>query len=306
MRIVFMGTPAIAAACLEALIGAGHEIACVYTKPDTPKNRGMKLAVSEVKAVAQKAGLPVRQPESFRDGVEAEALRELKPELVAVVAYGKLLPKEVLEIPPLGCVNIHASLLPALRGAAPIQRSILDGLPETGVTAMYMAEELDAGDMIAVKKTPIDPLETAGELTERLTKLAAALLVETAAGIGAGTAERTPQDTAKATYAAMLTKSMAPVDWTRSLKQITDQIRGLHPWPVATAELGGHRFKLHRAVPLEKRTDAAPGTLLALTKTGLEIACGDGGVICVTELQAEGGRRMRAPDYFRGHPIEIG
>lgn len=304
MRIVFMGTPAIAAACLEALVDGGQEVVCVYTKPDTPKNRGMKLAVSEVKAAALRAGLPIRQPVTFRDGAETGALRELQPDLIAVVAYGKLLPKDVLELPPLGCVNIHASLLPALRGAAPIQRAVLEGLPETGVTAMYMAEELDAGDMIAAKKTPIDPLETSGELTGRLAGLAAELLLETVRNIEEGRAARTPQDPAKATYAAMLTKAMAPVDWTRRVKQVVDQVRGLHPWPVATAELGGRKFKLHRVIPVEKTTDRAPGTLLALTKTGLEVACGDG-VVCVTELQAEGGKRMKTPDYFRGHPIEF-
>ena len=305
MRIVFMGTPAIAAACLTSLIEDGQTIAGVYTKPDMPKNRGMKLVVSEVKAVAQRADLPIRQPDTLRDGGELAALRALRPDLIAVVAYGKLLPQEVLDIPPLGCVNIHASLLPALRGAAPIQRAVLDGLPETGVTAMYMAEELDAGDMIAVKKTPIGPLETAGQLTGRLTGLAAELLVEKVRSIEAGKAARTPQDPAQATYAAMLTKAMSPVDWTGSVKQVVDQVRGLHPWPVATAELGGRKFKLHRVVPTEKKTGKAPGTLLALTKDGLEVACGDGGVACVTELQAEGGKRMKTPDYFRGHPIKL-
>lgn len=305
MRIVFMGTPAIAAACLDALVDSGQEIVCVYTKPDTPKNRGMKLAASEVKTAAQKAGIPVRQPVSLRDETETDALRALKPDLIAVVAYGKLLPREVLEIPPLGCVNIHASLLPALRGAAPIQRAVLEGLPETGVTAMYMAEELDAGDMIAVKKTPIGPLETSGELTGRLAVLAAELLVETVQDIAAGKAVRTPQDSSQVTYADMLTKAMAPVDWTKTAKEVVDHVRGLHPWPVASAELGGRKFKLHRVIPVEKQTDCAPGSLLALTKEGLEVACGEGGVVCVTELQAEGGKRMKAPDYFRGHPIEF-
>lgn len=305
MRIVFMGTPAIAAACLDALVDSGQEIVCVYTKPDTPKNRGMKLAASEVKTAAQKAGIPVRQPVSLRDETETDALRALKPDLIAVVAYGKLLPREVLEVPPLGCVNIHASLLPALRGAAPIQRAVLEGLPETGVTAMYMAEELDAGDMIAVKKTPIGPLETSGELTGRLAVLAAELLVETVQDIAAGKAVRTPQDSSQVTYADMLTKAMAPVDWTKTAKEVVDHVRGLHPWPVASAELGGRKFKLHRVIPVEKQTDCAPGSLLALTKEGLEVACGEGGVVCVTELQAEGGKRMKAPDYFRGHPIEF-
>ncbi len=300
-----MGTPAIAARCLEALLADGAEVVGVYTRPDTPKGRGMKLAVSEVKAVAQEAGLPIRQPETFRGGAELEALRALRPELIAVVAYGELLPPDVLALPEHGCVNIHASLLPALRGAAPIQWAVLNGLAETGVTAMYMAPELDAGDMIAVKKAPIAPLETSGELTERLSGLAAELLVETVHAIEAGTAVRAPQDPARATYAPMLEKSMAPVDWSRGAREIVDHVRGLVPWPVATAELAGKRFKLYRAVPTDKTTDRAPGTPLALSKTGLEVACGGGGVVSIEELQAEGGRRMSAPAYFNGHKIQF-
>ncbi len=300
-----MGTPAIAAACLEKLIAGGQEIAGVYTKPDTPKNRGMKMAVSEVKAAAQTAGIPVRQPVSFRGAEEAERLRALQPELIAVVAYGKLLPREILEIPPLGCVNIHASLLPALRGSAPVQWSILNGLSETGVTAMYMCEELDAGDRIGEKRIAIEPDETAGELMERLTPLAADLLLETVQQIAEGKAARTPQDPKLATYAPMLTKSMAPIDWNRNPREIVNHILGLNPWPVATTELTERRFRIHRAARTEKTTERPPGTPVALTKAGLEIACGGGGVVCVTQLQAEGGKRMSAPDYFRGHPIVI-
>ncbi len=304
MRIVFMGTPAIAAACLRALLDGGEEIVCVYTKPDTPRNRGMKLAVSEVKAEAESAGLPVRQPAAFRGGEEEAALRALAPDLIAVVAYGKILPRSVLELPPRGCVNIHASLLPALRGSAPVQWAVLRGFAETGVTAQYMAAEVDAGDVIAQKATPIDPGETAGELLERLTPLAARLLLETVRSIGDGTARRTPQDASRATFAPMLDKSMSPVDWTRPPREVVDHIRGLHPWPVATAELAGHRFKLHRAAVAEEGVDAAPGTILRLTRRGLAVACG-GGAVWIEELQAEGGRRMSAEAYFRGHPLPV-
>ncbi len=304
MRIVFMGTPAIAAACMRKLLDGGQELAGVYTKPDTPKNRGMKLAVSEVKAAAREAGLPVYQPASFKDETEVEALRALEPDLIAVVAYGMILPRRVLEIPPKGCVNIHASLLPALRGAAPIQRAVLNGLSESGVTAQYMSAELDAGDVIASKRITIGPLDTSGELLERMTPLAASLLLETVRSIENGTAVRASQDPDQVTWAERLDKSMSPIDWGKGARALTDQVRGLNPWPSATAVLAGKKFKIHRLIPVEKTTGSAPGTLLGLTKRGLEVACGDG-VVCITELQAEGGRRMLAPDYFRGHPIEI-
>ena len=300
-----MGTPAIAAVCLRALVEAGHEIAGVFTKPDTPKNRGMKLMASEVKQYALQAGLQVYQPATFRDGTAAEILLQLHPDLIAVVAYGKILPQQVLDIPPQGCVNIHASILPALRGAAPIQRAILNGLDETGVTAMYMAAEMDAGDIIAVSRTPIAPLETAGELTDRLADLGAALLCRTVAEIAAGRASRTPQDPAGVSFAPMLSRADSPIDWTHSRRQIVDQVRGLNPWPVASAELGGTSFKIYAAEPLDGPSYYAPGTLLALGKHGLDVACGDG-VVRITRLQAPGGKQMAAADYFRGHPVELG
>lgn len=300
-----MGTPDFAATCLQRLLDDGHEIAAVYTKVDTPKGRGHKLAFSPVKELALQNGLTVVQPASFRDPAVTEAVRAFAPELIVAVAYGKLLPQSVLDIPPKGCVNIHGSILPALRGSGPVQWSILNHLDETGVTAMYMAAEMDAGDIIAVKKTPIDPMETSGELMDRLAVLGAELLSETVAAIAAGTARRTKQNEAEATYAPMLTKELCPVDFTKTRREIIDQVRGLQPWPTATAELGGTKFKLYRVEPTGKTADAAPGTLLALTKKGLEIVCGGGEVLVVTELQAEGGKRMAAPDYFRGHPIEL-
>ena len=305
MRIVFMGTPSISAVCLQRLYEDGCEIVGVYTKPDTPKNRGMKMAMSEVKTYALSVGLPVYQPVSFRDDAVVEELRQLKPDLILVVAYGKILPQRVLDIPPLGCVNIHASILPALRGSGPIQWAILNGLDETGLTAMYMAAEMDAGDMIEVRKTAIDPMETSEELMARLAVIGAGLLSDTVRNIAAGTVTRTPQDAFQATFAPMLSKEMAPIDWSLSPRQIVDHVRGLIPWPVATTELDGKRFKIYRVEYTEKTTDQAPGTLLALTKKGLEVACGGGNVVCITQLQAEGGKRMAAPDYFRGHPIKL-
>ena len=304
MRLVFMGTPAFAAVCLAAVLETGHEVAAVYTKPDTPKNRGMKLIPSEVKTLALAHGLPVLQPATFKDDAVVEGLRALAPDLIVAVAYGKILPQRVLDIPPLGCVNIHGSILPALRGAAPVQWAVLNDLPETGVTAMYMSARMDEGDVIDCRVTPIGETETAGQLMDRLADLGAALLKDTLASIEAGTARRTPQDPAKASYAPMLTKELSPVDWTRSVREILAQIRGLNPWPGATAHLGGTEFRLWEARPFETAASGSPGALLALTKQGLAVACGDGAVL-VTRLQAPGGKAMPAADYFRGHPIEI-
>ncbi len=304
MRLVFMGTPAFAAACLAAVLETEHRVVGVYTKPDTPKNRGMKLIPSEVKVLAQAHGLPVFQPASFRDDAVCEELEALAPDLIVAVAYGKILPQRVLDIPPLGCVNIHGSVLPALRGSAPVQWAVLNDLPETGVTAMYMNARMDEGDVIAVRTTPIGETETAGELMERLAPIGGALLKETLAAIAAGTASRTPQDPALATYAPMLTKELSPVDWSRPARAILAQIRGLNPWPAAAAAFGGTEFKLWEARPYETETQAAPGTLLALTKQGLAVACGDGAVL-ITRLQAPGGKAMPAADYFRGHPIQM-
>lgn len=301
MRIVFMGTPDIAATCLKRILEDGMDVVGVYTQPDRPKNRGMKLTASPVKEVALAHGLPVFQPENFRDPETVETLRGLQPDVVAVVAYGRILPQSVLDIPAKGCINIHASLLPAYRGSAPYQWAVLDGLTETGVTAMYLCREMDAGDIIDTAKTPIGPNETAGELLDRLAELGAGLLSKTLGRMAQGEVERIPQDSTKATYAPMLDKSMCPIDWTKSAQQIHNQVRGLHPWPVATAELGGKRFKIHSTVVTEG--SGAPGTILGLTKTGLRIACGDG-AIEIRSLQAEGGKRMAAPDYFRGHPLE--
>lgn len=305
MRIVFMGTPDISRCCLQRVFEDGNEIVGVYTKPDTPKNRGMKLAMSEVKEYALSVGLPVYQPTTFKDEEAMETLRGLKPDLILVVAYGKILPQRVLDVPTVACVNIHASILPELRGSAPFQWAILNGLDETGLTAMYMSAEMDAGDMIEVRKTPIDPMETSAELLARLAEIGAGLLSDTVQNFKNGTVNREVQDHSKATFAPMLTKEDAPIKWDGTSRQVVDQVRGLIPWPVATTELSDTLFKIWRVEYTEKTTESPAGTPIALTKKGLEMACGDGNVVVITELQAQGGKRMKAPDYFRGHPINI-
>ena len=304
MRVVFMGTPDIAATCLQKILDDGFHVVGVYTQPDRPKNRGMKLAFSPVKEVAIAHDLPVFQPENFLEDKTVEQLRVLQPDVVAVVAYGRILPQSVLDLPKYGCINIHASLLPNYRGSAPYQWAVLDGLEETGVTAMYLCRQMDAGDVIDVAKTPIEPNETAGELLDRLAVLGAGLLSKTLTNIENGSASRCPQDDSKATYAPMLDKSMCPIDWNKTALQVHNHVRGLHPWPVATAVIGGTLFKIHSTVVVDQNTKSEPGKVLALTKTGLQVACGQG-VVEIRTLQTEGGKRMAAPDYFRGHPLEI-
>lgn len=303
MRVVFMGTPDIAAVCLKKILADGFEVVGVYTKPDRPKNRGMKLTCSPVKEVALAHNIPVFQPESFRDPETAEQLRALRPDVAAVVAYGRLLPQRILDIPEKGCINIHASVLPKYRGSAPYQWAVLDGCKETGVTAMYLCREMDVGDIIETAKTPIDPDETAGALLDRLAVLGADLLSKTLGRMAEGDVARTPQDPALVSFAPMLDKSMCPIDWNRPARRIHDQVRGLNPWPVATAELAGTTFKIYQTAVLDEKTDAAPGTVLGVSKKGLRVACADG-VVEIRILQAQGGKRMAAPDYFRGHPLE--
>lgn len=303
MNIVFMGTPEIAATCLKQILKDGFSVSAVYTQPDRPKNRGMKLTASPVKEVATANNIPVYQPENFRSPEAVQALAQLQPDVIAVVAFGQLLPQAVLDIPTMGCINIHASLLPAYRGAAPYQWAVLDGLQETGVSAMYLCKAMDAGDVIDTAKTPIGPNETAGELLDRLAVLGAGLLSRTLGRLAQGPVEGTPQDDSKATFAPMLDKTMCSIDWTKSAQAVHDQVRGLNPWPVATTELQGKRFKIYQTVLADGKAEAAPGTILGLTKTGLQVACGQGAVE-IRILQAEGGKRMAAPDYFRGHPLE--
>ena len=302
MRVVFMGTPDIAAACFKRIIADGFEIVGCYTQPDRPKGRGMKMVYSPVKEVAIANNIPVFQPANFKDEETIEEFRALKPDICAVVAYGRMLPQKILDIPSCGCVNIHASLLPQYRGSAPYQWAVLDGLKETGVTAQHMVLEMDAGDVIDVEKTPIGENETAGEVLDKLTILGADLLsrVLSRAKCGEKCCGK-PQCCEEVTFAPMLDKSMCPIDWTKTACQVHNQVRGLHPWPVATMELQGKKFKVHATRVVEGSGE--PGQILGLTKTGLQIACGEGAVEII-QLQAEGGKRMAAPDYFRGHPLE--
>lgn len=306
MRIVFMGTPDFAVPSLKALVEAGHEICGVFTQPDKPKNRGMKLQPPPVKEYALSAGLPVFQPAKMRDGEALGILRALKPDLIAVAAYGKLLPVDILELPRLGCVNVHSSLLPKYRGAAPINWAILNGEDETGVTIMVMAEGMDTGDILAQAKTPIDINENAAQLFARLADMGAGLLADTVAELEAGRMKPIPQDGAKATHAPMLSKEQSPLDWSRTARQLHDQVRGLYPWPAAAAVLDGVRCKVLRTALTGETTGSDSGTVLQADKKGLRVACGDGGVLDILELQPDGKKAMAAPAFLLGHPVAPG
>lgn len=305
MRILFMGTPDFAVASLRRLVEDGHELCGVLTQPDKPKNRGHKLTPTPVKEYALTQNLPVFQPVTLRNDESLDLVRSLKPELIVVAAYGKLLPEEILNVPPRGSINVHSSLLPKYRGAAPINWAVLNGETETGVTIQYMAPELDAGDILLQKSTPIGETEDAQALTARLAELGAEALSETVRALEDGTAARTPQDHDRHTYAPKLGKELSPVDWTRSAHEISCQVRGLIPWPCATTDaIGGGELKLYAVLETGEETAARPGAVIAAGKRGIDVACGDGRVLRVTELQAQGGKRMTASAYLLGHPIQ--
>lgn len=305
MRIVFMGTPDFAAASLQKLIDENYNIVGVFTQPDKPRGRGMDMAFSEVKTLALENGLTVYQPTTLRDGAALAQLKALQPDLIVVVAYGKILPAEILNLPPLGCINVHGSLLPKYRGSAPIQWAVLNGDRTTGVSTMYLAERMDAGDVIFSAETEIGERETSGELFDRLMDMGAQLLHKTLCAIAEGSAPRTPQNEAEATYTTMLDKSMCPIDWTKSPREIGKWVCGLQPWPVATAEIAGDTFRIFEVEATENRTDRAPGSVVSAGKAGIEIACGTGETVLITQLQAAGKKRMRAADYLLGHPIRV-
>ena len=306
MRIVFMGTPEFAVPSLKALVQANHEICGVFTQPDKPKNRGMKLQISPVKECALSAGLPVFQPEKMRDGEALAILRELRPDLIAVAAYGQILPADILQLPPLGCVNVHSSLLPKYRGAAPINWAILNGEDETGVTIQRMAEGIDTGDILAQASTPIDINENAAQLTTRLARMGAELLVETVRELETGSAAATPQNENRASHAPMLSKELSPMDWSKTARQLHDQVRGLYPWPSASAVLEGIRCKIIRTSLINAETDRQPGTVLQADKKGLRVACGDGKILEILELQPDGKKVMSAAAFLMGHSIQTG
>lgn len=302
MKIVFMGTPDFAVPSLQALLDAGHEVCAVYTQPDKPQGRKQVLTAPPVKELALQRGIPVYQPATLKNEDEQAKLRALAPEVIIVVAYGKLLPKAVLDIPPRGCINVHGSLLPRWRGAAPIQWSIIAGDQKAGVTTMQMAEGLDTGDMLLTYETKIGARETAGELFDRLAQAGAALLVETLEKLDSITPR--PQDDSQSCYAHMLDKQMAVIDWTKSAHEIDCLIRGLSPWPIALTTLAGARLKIYAAEPVPGI--GKPGEVLESDpKKGLTVACG-AGALALHEVQLVGGKRMKSADFLRGHAIDKG
>ena len=303
MDIVFMGTPEFAVPCLQRLFDMGERVVGVFTQPDKPQGRGYQLVAPPVKQLAQAHGVPVYQPEKMRDGTALATLEELRPDLIVVVAYGKILPADILALPRYGCINIHASLLPRYRGAGPIQWSVIRGETETGVTSMYMDVGMDTGDMILPLSTPIGPEETAGELHDRLSLLGAECLEQTLRLLERdGQLPRTKQDEAQATYAPMLTKQMGALDFSRPAKELHDLIRGLSPWPVAYTGLDGATLKVHRARVAEGFS-GKPGELL--DERRMVIGCGSG-AIELLEVQLQGGRRMDAQSFLNGRKLKVG
>lgn len=306
MNIVFMGTPEFAVPCLDALVKNGEKVSAVFTQPDKPKGRGMKLLPTPVKEAALGYGIPVYQPQSLKKGEDAERslkiLKEISPDLIVVVAYGKLLPVSILELPKYFCINVHASLLPRYRGAAPIQRVILNGEKKTGVTTMLMAEGLDTGDMLLSAETQIGENETAAELTKRLSKMGADLLIDTVKNIDSITP--VPQDDSRSNYAAMITKDLCPIDFSMSAREIHNRIRGLSDSPCAKAVYRGKILKIYASEMTGEKTSASPGTIV--NEKNFTVACGDGNTVTFTQIQAEGGKRMKTADYLRGKPAERG
>ena len=305
MRIVFMGTPDFASASLKKLIDERFNVVGVFTQPDKPKGRGMELCASPVKELALENGLPVFQPVKMRDGTALAQIKALEPDILVVVAYGRILPDDILAVPKYGAINVHGSLLPKYRGAAPIQWAVLNGDKITGVTTMYLASEMDTGDIIYTAETEIGEYETSGELFDRLKDMGAELLVKTLRDIDVGTAPRTPQDHSKASYVTMLDKSICPIDWNKTPREVLKHIYGLQPWPVATMELEGKTVRVFAAKYTDGKTEKVPGAVVSTDKGGLEIACADGETLLITEIQAPGKKRMGAEDYLRGHQIKV-
>ena len=305
MRLVFAGTPQFAVPALQALLDAGHQIVAVYTQPDRPAGRGRRLAQSPIKELALAHGLEVRQPTTLKGETEAQQLQALHPQAMIVIAYGLLLPKAILAIPQYGCINVHASLLPRWRGAAPIQRAIEAGDAVTGVTIMQMEEGLDTGPMLATAETPIAATDTAARLHDRLSVLGARLLVDTLARLERGDVSARTQDAAQATYARKLNKDEARLDWNDDATTLARRVRAFDPWPVAHTLLDGHNLRVWMATAEPGNTAAAPGTVLSADATGIRVRCGHG-VLCVAQLQAEGGKRLDAGAFLNGHPLTPG
>jgi methionyl-tRNA formyltransferase len=302
-----MGTPEFAVPCLDMLTNEGYNVIGVVTQPDKPKGRGHKLAQPPVKEYALQKGIPVYQPKTLKNNAFENTLKKLAPDLIVVVAYGKILPKYILEYPNYGCINVHASLLPKYRGAGPIQWAVINGEKETGITTMFMDEGMDTGDMILKKKTQIRSNETAGELHDRLSALGAEVLKETLALVEKGSIPRMPQPHQQATYAPMLDKSIAKIDWAKPAIEIKNLVRGLNPWPVAFTYYKGRIMKIWSVDIVKNCTDGVPGIILKHIKgQGLAVKAGDNNCIIIEEVQFEGGKRMKVDEYLRGHSIEFG
>lgn len=307
MRILFMGTPDFAVPSLLALLEEGYQIAGVVTQPDRPKGRGQKLTPPPVKVAALEKGLPVYQPEKIRSEESLAHLQSLQFDLLVTAAYGQILPVSLLEMPRLGSINIHASLLPKYRGGAPIHRCIINGDEESGVTIMRMVKELDAGDMLAQVRVPIQPWDTVGSLHDKLAAAGADLLTETIPRILDGSVVETPQDESKVTYAPNLSRDEERIRWANSSLEIYNQVRGMNPWPVAYTTLHGKRVKIWRIEIVDDThvTDKPPGTILRVTDSSIEVQTGQG-IIAILELQPEGKRSMTAEELLRGQPLEAG
>ncbi|HCJ40937.1 methionyl-tRNA formyltransferase [uncultured Ruminococcus sp.] len=305
MKIVFMGTPDFAVPSIKALYDAGHEIQAVFCQPDKPKGRGYKLVPPPVKVFALDKDIPIYQPKSLKNGGEEfiKVIEDFAPDCIVVAAYGKILPKAVLDIPRLGCVNVHGSLLPKYRGAGPIQWAVLNDEKTTGITTMLMGEGLDTGDMLLKSETEIGENETAAELFDRLADMGAELIVETLDKLEKGEITPVPQNEEEATYAPMLTKELSPIDFSKSARAVHKQICGLSDWPCATTTIGGKRIKVYRSEIVAGSTDKSAGTVV--NAKDLTVACGDG-MVKLTEIQAEGSKRMATADYLRGKPVTEG
>lgn len=307
MKIVFMGTPDFAVPPLRALTEAGYEVAAVVTQPDKPKGRGKTLLPTPVKEEALMHEIPVYQPKKVKNNPEfMDILKEIAPDIIIVAAFGQLIPKEILELPKFGCINIHASLLPKYRGAAPIQQAVIDGEKESGVTIMQMAEGLDTGDMISKIVIPLSPEETGGSLFGKLAQAGAELLIKTLPSIEQGTAEYEKQpEESPTSYAAMITKQMGLMDFNRQACELERLVRGLNPWPSAYTFINGKTLKVWKCKVSMEETEAVPGTVFLTDKEGIHVACGQG-VLILTEVQLEGKKRMETEAFLRGYHIENG
>ena len=301
-----MGTPDFAVPSLRALVDHGYEVVGVFCQPDRPKGRGHKLAACPVKELAQSAGIPVFQPERIKREEGVAMLKSCAPDLCVTAAFGQLLSQEILDIPPLGTINVHSSLLPKHRGSAPINWSIIKGDAVTGVTTMFTDKGMDTGDILLMRETPIGPAENAGELTDRLAVMGAQLLIETIRAIEAGTLARTPQDHAAATYEPKMDKELGRIDWSKSAQELDWLVRGTTPWPGAFTTLGEQTIKVFELDILDGPASGAPGEIVAAdAKRGLVVSCGDHDV-ALAQIQMPGAKRMNAEDYLRGHTMETG